>query len=878
MNAINTPNEALPPPPHATILANGVGEPQEAANGFRCGDTAAKDHPAASGPQNGAAGAGRKADPFAPVTDAERLAGESIGAFTEAGGSSETLWEPETPAPFDPAPGDATVQWIYRDSEGKPLFAVRRFDKRGGEKVTLPRCYGRRVWTDKAGAEHDETGWHYKTPADPRAIYGLDHLAARPDAPVIVCEGEKTADAAGRLFPDHVAVTSQGGARAAGKSDWFPLAGRHVTIWPDRDAPGAEYAKAVADRLRIARAASVRIVEVPASWPEGWDVADPLPEGVAHETLTELLADAPEALRVEYPGCYKMTKAGLYNEAPPKSADAEPQSVFVCKPFEVLAKTRNDEGGEWGTLIEWNDADQRRHEWAVPMRLLHDKGGATLAAELEAMGLPVSTRGYAHLVSFLSSVAVNRHLKCVERAGWHETPRGPVFVLPGGEGFGRGAGGVKLQDGRASGGRAFHQSGTLETWQHEVARLCPGNSRLILAASIAFAGPLIELAGDASGGVHLVGSSSIGKTASLRVAASVWGPGDGAQIRQWRMTANGIEAVAAEASDTLLILDELGQVDGREAGDIAYMLANGAGKIRAGKTGAARAVQTWRLMILSSGELTIAAKMAEANRRAPAGVSVRLLDLPADAGAGLGVFETLHGIPDAKRFAEHLSAATKAHHGAAGRAFLAALAADRGSDAAVLAASIKALRARFIKAHLPPGADAQVGRAAERFALIAAAGEIATSYGVTGWPEGEAERAAGVCFRAWLAERGFAGPAEDQTAVSQVRQFIEAHGESRFSMLGGDDAAQDGSRTINRAGWRRRAGGEDGEGWEYLILPEVFKTEVCRGLNPKIATAALAACGLLAGYTLKNPAASLRIGGEGRRRVYCVSGKIMGED
>ncbi len=54
-----------------------------------------------------------------------------------------------------------------------------------------------------------------------------------------VSEGEKAADTAQRIFPDHVAVTSPGGAKAAGKADWGPLAGRRVVIWPDNDEPGA---------------------------------------------------------------------------------------------------------------------------------------------------------------------------------------------------------------------------------------------------------------------------------------------------------------------------------------------------------------------------------------------------------------------------------------------------------------------------------------------------------------------------------------------------------------------------------------------------------------------------------------------------------------
>jgi putative DNA primase/helicase len=76
-------------------------------------------------------------------------------------------------------------------------------------------------------------------------------LAARNDAPVLICEGEKSADAAALIFPDYVCVTSPGGCKAGHKADWTPLAGRSATIWPDRKRPSErKYAQTVAEILR----------------------------------------------------------------------------------------------------------------------------------------------------------------------------------------------------------------------------------------------------------------------------------------------------------------------------------------------------------------------------------------------------------------------------------------------------------------------------------------------------------------------------------------------------------------------------------------------------------------------------------------------------
>ncbi len=175
--------------------------------------------------------------------------------------------------------GNPSASWPYRDADGNLLMAVARFDSPQGKQV-LP------CTPDGKG------GWQWKALPDPRPLYGLDRLAANSSVPVLVCEGEKAAVAAQTLFPDHVAVTSSGGANAAGKADWKPLTGRSVVIWPDADEPGRKYAADVARLCGAAGAVSVRIVDVPTDWPDGWDVADTLPQNVTADTLRQMLAAA----------------------------------------------------------------------------------------------------------------------------------------------------------------------------------------------------------------------------------------------------------------------------------------------------------------------------------------------------------------------------------------------------------------------------------------------------------------------------------------------------------------------------------------------------------------------------------------------------------
>lgn len=173
--------------------------------------------------------------------------------------------------------GQASALWRYADMQGRTFGYVARFDTPAG-KIILPLCFG------QYGTNRPQ--WVWKARPEPRPLYGLSSLAAAPDdAPVLLVEGEKTADAAQVLFPHCAVLTWSGGANAVGKADWSPLIGRAITIWPDNDEPGFKAALEIAALLKSI-AASVHIVLPPTSLPEKWDVADPAPEGFdLHEAL-----------------------------------------------------------------------------------------------------------------------------------------------------------------------------------------------------------------------------------------------------------------------------------------------------------------------------------------------------------------------------------------------------------------------------------------------------------------------------------------------------------------------------------------------------------------------------------------------------------------
>lgn len=569
---------------------------------------------------------------------------------------------------------------------------------------------------------------------------------------------------------------------------------------------------------------------------------------------------------------FEMRPDGLYRLAQGKGQ----LERRVCSHFRVDALTRDERNNSWGVRLRWQDSEGVPHEWAMPRALLAGDG-REIRAHLLNGGLRIEPGRDARegLMQYLSEVKPDALVRCVTRIGWHGGADGvAVFVLPD-QVFGpRGSESVMLQS-ASEPQHAFRVAGSIEQWRAAIASRAIGNSRLAFAISTAFGAPLLDLAAEPSGGVNLQGKSRGGKSTALRVAGSVWGGGGvKGYVEQWRATSNALEGVAAMHCDVLLCLDEMGQVDGREAGEIAYSLANEAGKARATREGGQRSTQTWRTLFLSTGEVSLVDRMQEAGQRARAGQEVRLVDVPADAGSGLGVFEELHGHETADTFARALTDATRQFYGSAGRAFLGFLVEwieQVGRDEA--ARYVSNLQRAFIERNVPPGASGQVLSVARRFGLIAAGGELATRFTVTGWPEGEAVRATDRCFRAWLARRGTPGALEDETAIRAVAKFFSQHGSSRFAEPWAEDDARKTRVIVNRAGFKRGAGTD---AVEYLILPEVWADEVCAGLDPRAVAATLRERDLLLpGEGTKNQS-SVRVPGEAKRmRVYRIRGAIL---
>jgi hypothetical protein len=216
------------------------------------------------------------------------------------------------------------------------------------------------------------------------------------------------------------------------------------------------------------------------------------------------------------------------------------------------------------------------------------------------------------------------------------------------------------------------ESGTLKEWQDNVTSVCAGNHRALFALSTSLAGPLYEhLPSYAETfGIHFYGGSGSGKTLMARIAASVWG--DKNFIKSWDTTAAGLEDFATARNDGLLILDEIGEYKEKGLAGNLYKLFNGSGRGRSDKYNEINNTQrnTWRLSVISTGEIHIKQALNRCKEEYKEGLRARVLNVPIDAGAGLLSFDTLNGRASGNALATELLEACSKFYGVAGKSFL----------------------------------------------------------------------------------------------------------------------------------------------------------------------------------------------------------------
>lgn len=494
------------------------------------------------------------------------------------------------------------------------------------------------------------------------------------------------------------------------------------------------------------------------------------------------------------PGVYLHTTKAERTDAPPSLIDK-----WISTPLRVLATTSNGEDAEYGRLLEIRSPAGKWKPWAMPMAMLAGDGSDALGV-LMSEGLIPYFNDKKAVLRYVAEQVPSARMRAASVTGWS----GDAFVLPNAV---IGADDIWFQ---ASGRTApYANGGTFDGWR-ELAALAPGNPLLMLAFSAALAGPLLGPLNIDGGGAHIYGDSSSGKTTALHGAVSVWG--GPAFKRTWRATANGLEGTGSLHSDTLLALDELGEIDPKSLYEAAYALINGTGKTRANRHGEARQASRWRVFLLSTGELTIAARMSAGGIEAKAGQELRILDVPVSGKYGL--FDNLHGRASGAALSDEVRNLAARHYGHAGPRFVTELVAALRSGLN-LADELQPLLERF-------GVEGQERRAARTFAICGLAGELAVRWHIVPWKSGSAAKAAMHAFELWRRRRGANEHGVEHAAILRsLADFIDKHSDSRFSNIDGS-----ADRVIERAGYWR----QDGDRRLYLFTSGGLK-EAAKGYD-----------------------------------------------
>ncbi|MEQ9903304.1 DUF927 domain-containing protein [Pectobacterium aroidearum] len=394
-------------------------------------------------------------------------------------------------------------------------------------------------------------------------------------------------------------------------------------------------------------------------------------------------------------------------------------------PVRLLALSKKEEQQRAYRLIKVKDCHSGK--WTrilIPSHIVTDKRKLREILTDAGLSLDFSDRDFNQIVDHLKTVPSKRVKLCM-RPGFVEVDGSLCYLTGSGQVLGEYEGCAPMPYPDA---QAFmyceNKKGTLKQWQTHVAPVALHSPYAMLTLCSAMAGYCIYFTDSESGGFHLYGDSSKGKTTALLVAASVFGSDQ--YVCDWNVTETAFEELAESRNHGLLILDELVLLDknAKEAAQkmqkLVYLLGSGGGKQRSNSYQKHKA--SWRLNAISNGESGLAQHATDGDMLRKKGEQARFVDVPVDCGNDLGIFLTLPDDTSPSDYAERIKENCQSYHGTAGPALITKL---LNKTPEFLAKKIDQYVREFLNRHYIEGLDGFEKRIAKRFALAYASGVIA---------------------------------------------------------------------------------------------------------------------------------------------------------
>ena len=761
----------------------------------------------------------------------------------------------------------------YYSSKGVPVGCVVRCDKNiEGDKVKSFAQFSYDQIKEK---------WQSSWSGEEKPLYNLQEIVRRTDAPVMIVEGEKTAEAAKNLFPDYVVTTSCMGSASPRSSNWSFLRNRDVTIAPDNDATGAKYARTLHDILKRVEAKSVRGLDVKKlgrytivegkplqrdeAVPEKYDLADIAIDGWTADLINEwkdhkdfapffevvrdvqAIRDLPregeECLHIEGINYKLNAKTSTLWWEQVKEDKRSGEIIKTWLPLSGYIKPTHcmeDANGDHGFLAKIVTRRNKTVECFFSRDETASEKDTTKTLLLKGLSIPHIKTGNCYALNFyLNNFKPEFKAIGVDMVGWqgaNETymlpfvndPRNSYLIKQEEKKIEY----ILQQKGVAL--RVLKKKGTLEEWKRTVGQVCRGNHLHSFAILVSLAAPALKLLGEEGGFFHYVGSTSVGKSTILEVSKSVWGYEN---LGSFRVTDSSLESTCKNANDGVIFLDEIAEAKADDLFKIIYMLANGVTKGRADRNGNAKIVTHFTVLAQSTGEIGLEAKLAENKIQVKGGQLMRMAELDADRSKGLNTFDVLNVNPDTgtlftsgREQAEYLKTNAKENCGVVIDSFLKEVV-PKVND---YKDGLKEAKEKWLKRKLIGNEGVEVARMAKRFSTIFATGVIAVNFGIIPHSLEEVEACVDSMFTNWLERFGGDSPHEFKMMVADLRKLVIEQQNSRFCNAHPTPEERE-NLPHNKAGYWKMEKDENGDWFlsEFWLDTAVFDREVLKGRDKK---------------------------------------------
>jgi hypothetical protein len=510
-------------------------------------------------------------------------------------------------------------------------------------------------------------------------------------------------------------------------------------------------------------------------------------------SLKEDLRDHLEEVRSLYPlptienaslryGLSKQKKIRILKDSTDREGNVS--TTVIASPMGVPARLRYlDATDTYGIRLVVEGMDGKPKALDIARQTFVTSRGSDLMSQLFAAGLRVEADGEKVILACLKAADPQKEIIVVRQPGWHriEGIGVPVFVCPDGETIGL-PDGIEVELNAAHRlGKNSARKGSFEEWKKAaaVAVSVPNCQHWVLGVAAGFAGVIVDLTGLDTCGATMSGKTSAGKTTAQRLAASAFSnPEAGGEglFQSARTTANGIESTASRANGTVLILDELSHVPGRELGKMIYTISGNIGRTRLSADAMPKPRYQWRTFALLSAERSVAEIIRSDGGNLAPGMAVRIIDIDVtgvDRRVPAAIIDEIKRVKDS--------------YGHAGPAFVRAL------HESGVTADVHSLRQKIyeVARTLVGGqSDSSVERAALPLAVLRVAGHLAREFSLLP-PETNID---GAIEWAW---KNFRGSAEcqsldtDSMVVQNIQSWLLKHWGSSIHNIYDDSSVRE---------------------------------------------------------------------------------------